>query len=72
MNVTLTYTDAQATRAETALRNYYPWDGVDSDGDPTTDTRTVSALITQFVGQHLGQLIVSKEGEVAKAALSAW
>lgn len=81
MDVKLTYTAAQATRAEKCLRDYYPWNEVEDilneddevvGSKPLEDTRTVATLIKQFTDQHLGQLIISKEGEVAKAALSAW
>jgi len=81
MDVKLTYTAAQMARAEKCLRSYYPWtevkDILNKDGDVvgsdlTRDTRTVAALIKQFADQHLGQMVMSAEGQAARDALKPW
>ena len=56
----------QITRLTTVLRAREPWIGVDSDGDPTTDTRTPDDLMANEVMLHFGQLVLGHEGALAK------
>ena len=66
-SISVTYSDAQIARAETALRAYYPWD----EDDGPTDTRTSEDLIVFLLTQHLGQIVQGHEGQAAKAALAS-
>ena len=52
-----------------ALRDHLPWDGVDDQGEPTPDARTLRDLRLAFEARHLMGLVKSYRKAQAETAL---